>query len=439
MACPCATSPHRPTPRRRRQTAPARHVLLPFKGHLSSCPKATSTRPVPSNGPAARPSPPGPSAQTPSPSPANRAAKRAPGRSQPTASNAESPIKKPHVERARGLSLGPPSPQPPTNDSSRRKRNGHFPGAGASSQRQTCPSLPTGTLRANASPSSAKRAAKKVPERANRPPPTQKAPSRAACGKSARPFLGPPFPQPSTNDSSRRKRNGHAPVCRRIPPKANAPVPPHRDPPRKRLPSPAKRAEKSPRRGPSDHIQRGKSHQKPRAERARGLSLARHPRSHQRTTLRAAKETGIPQSAGASPKRRTRPSLPTGTLRANASRPPRTARQKPPPEGTSRPPPTPARRFPSLRPVFPGTPPRMDMRLGKSGAFRHQTRQLARLTLLSRAESAQPGALGMPANAKIALIYKNQVRFCFPGWRTFSTPVAPLTALPRAPRCRVRG
>ncbi len=380
-------------------------------------------------------------------------------------------------------------------------------------------SLPTGALRANAS-RPPRTAQQKGPVGASRPRPTQKAPSKAACGKSARPFLGPPSPQPSTNDSSRRKRNGHPPKRRRILPKANAPVPPHRDPPHKRLPSPAKRAEKSPRRGPTDHIQRRKPHQKPRVERARGLSLARHPRSHQQTTLRAAKETGMPRCAGASSQRQTCPSLPTGTLRANASRPPRNAQQKgpagsqptasnaespikkphverarglslgppspqpptndssrrkrnghppgagtssqrqtrpslptgtlranasretrgkSPPEGTSRPPPTPAQRFPSLRPVFPGTPPRMGMRPGKSGAFRHHTRRLAHLTLLSRAESAQPGALGMPANAKIALIYKNQVRFCFPGWRTFSTPGAPLTALPRAPRCRVRG
>ena len=274
---------------------------------------------------------------------------------------------------------------------------------------------------------------------------------------------------------------------------------------------------------PADRVQRRKHHQKPRAERARGLSLARHPRSHQRTTLRAAKETGISRAQAHPPKGKCSRPSPPGPSAQTSPRPPRNARQKrprkeptdrlrrrkphqkpraerarglslgppspqpstndssrrkrnghppkrrrilpkasapvlphrgpprkrlpspakraakAPPEGTSRPPPTPAQRFPSLRPVFPGTPPRMGMRPGKSGAFRHQTRQLARRTLLSRAESAQPGALGMPTNTKIALIYKNQVRFCFPGWRTFSTPGAPLTALPRAPRCRVRG
>ena len=182
-------------------------------------------------------------------------------------------------------------------------------------------------------------ARQKPPEGANRPHPTQKAPSKAACRKSARPFLGPPSPQPSTNDSSRRKRNGHPPKRRRILPKTNAPVPPHRDPPHKRLPSPAKRAEKSPRRGPSDHIQRGKSHQKPRAERARGLSLG--PPSPQPSTNDSSrrKRNGHPRGAGTSSQRQTRPSLPTGTLRANASRPPRNARQKAP-ERANRPPPT---------------------------------------------------------------------------------------------------
>ena len=118
------------------------------------------------------------------------------------------------------------------------------------------PSLPTGTLRTNASPSSAKRAAKKVPERANRPPQRRK-PHQEPRAERARGFsLGPPSPQPPTNDSSRRKRNGHPPKRRRILPKANAPVPPHRDPPRERLPSPAKRATKRPRREPADRIQR---------------------------------------------------------------------------------------------------------------------------------------------------------------------------------------
>lgn len=190
---------------------------------------------------------------------------------------------------------------------------------------------------------------------------------------------------------------------------------------------------------PADRVRRRKPHQKPRAERARGLSLG--PPSPQPPTNDSSrrKRNGHFPGAGASSQRQARPSFPTGALRTNASPSPAKRAAKAPPEGTSRPPPTPAQRFPSLRPVFPGTPPRMGMRPGKSGAFRHQTRQLARRTLLSRAESAQPGALGMPANAKIALIYKNQVRFCFPGWRTFSTPGAPLTALPRAPRCRVHG
>ena len=114
-------------------------------------------------------------------------------------------------------------------------------------------SLPTGALRANAS-RPPRTARQKGPVGASRPRPTQKAPSKAACGKSARPFPGPPSPQPSTNDSSRRKRNGHAPVCRRIPPKANAPVPPHRDPPRERLPRNAR--QKPPRREPADRLQR---------------------------------------------------------------------------------------------------------------------------------------------------------------------------------------
>ena len=107
------------------------------------------------------------------------------------------------------------------------------------------PSLPTGALRANAS-RPPRNAQQKGPVGASRPHPTQKAPSKAACGKSARPFPGPPSPQPSTNDSSRRKRNGH------------------------------------------------------------------------------------PPGAGASSQRQTCLSLPTGALRANASRPPRNVRQKPP-------------------------------------------------------------------------------------------------------------
>ena len=67
-------------------------------------------------------------------------------------------------------------------------------------------------------------------------------------------------------------------------------------------PVPRETRGKSPRREPTDRLQRRKPHQEPRAERARGLSLARHPRSHQRTTLRAAKETGIPRAQAHPPK-----------------------------------------------------------------------------------------------------------------------------------------
>ena len=249
------------------------------------------------------------------------------------------PHQKPRVERARGLSLArhPRSHQRTTLRAA--KETGIPQSVGASSQRRTRPSLPTGTLRANAFPvpreTRGKRPRREPTDRVQRRKAHQKPRVERARGLS----LGPPSPQPSTNDSSRRKRNGHAPVCRRIPPKANAPVPPHRDPPHKRLPSPAKRAEKSPRRGPSDHIQRGKSHQKPRAERARGLSLG--PPSPQPSTNDSSrrKRNGHPRGAGTSSQRQTRPSLPTGTLRANASRPPRNARQKAP-ERANRPPPT---------------------------------------------------------------------------------------------------
>ena len=68
------------------------------------------------------------------------------------------------------------------------------------------------------------------------------------------------------------------------------------------FPVPRETRGKSPRREPTDHIQRRKPHQKPRAERARGLSLARHRRSHQQTTLRAAKGTGIPGAQAHPPK-----------------------------------------------------------------------------------------------------------------------------------------
>ena len=204
------------------------------------------------------------------------------------------------------------------------------------------------------------------------------------------------------------------------------------------FPSPAKRAAKAP-GGSQPTTSNAESSIKSRVRKERAaIPLARHPRSHQRTTLRAAKETGIPQSGGASSQRRTRPPLPTAALRANASRPPRTARQKPP--GGNQP------TASNACAAFSLSSPRLSRNTAANGhapweerAFRHQTRRLARRTLLSRAKSAQPGALGMPTNTKIALIYKNQVRFCFPGWRTFSTPGAPLTALPRAPRCRVRG
>ena len=153
---------------------------------------------------------------------------------------------------------------------------------------------------------------------------------KAACRKSARPFPWPAIPAAINERLFAPQKKRAFPGRRRILPKANVPVPPHRDPPRKRLPSPAKRAAKKVPERASRPPQRRKSHQKPRVERARGLSLARHPRSHQQTTLRAAKETGIPQSAGASSQRRTRPSLPTGTLRANASHPPRNAQKKAP-------------------------------------------------------------------------------------------------------------
>ena len=192
------------------------------------------------------------------------------------------------------------------------------------------PSLPTGALRANAS-RPPRNAQQKGPVGASRPHPTQKAPSKAACGKSARPFPGPPSPQPSTNDSSRRKRNGHAPVCRRIPPKANAPVLPHRGPPRERLPSPANRAAKrAPGRSQPTASNAESPIKKPHVERARGLSLARHPRSHQRTTLRAAKETGIPGAQAHPPKgERARPS-PPGPSAQTPPRPPRNAQKKAP-------------------------------------------------------------------------------------------------------------
>ena len=174
-----------------------------------------------------------------------------------------------------------------------------------------------------------------------------------------------------------------------------------------------------------------------RKERA-AFPLARHPRSHQQTTLRAAKGTGIPGAQAHPPKgERARPSPPGPSARTPPV--PREPRGKSPPGGGQ---PTAS----NARAAFSLSSPCLSRNTAANGhapweerAFRHQTHQLARLTLLSRAESAQPGALGMPANAKIALIYKNQVRFCFPGWRTFSTPGASLTALPRAPRCRVRG
>ena len=300
------------------------------------------------------------------------------------------------------------------------------------------PSLPTGALRANAS-RPPRNAQQKGPVGASRPHPTQKAPSKAACRKSARPFPWPAIPAATNERLFAPQKKRAFPGRRRILLKANAPVPPHRDPPRERLSRPPRTAQQKRPRGSQPTASNAESPIKSRVRKERAaFLLARHPRSHQRTTLRAAKETGIPGAQAHPPKgKRACPSPPGPS--AQTPPVPRETCGKSPPEGTSRPPPTPARRFPSLRPVFPGTPPRMGMRPGKSGAFRHQTRQLARLTLLSRAESAQPGVLGMPTNTKIALIYKNQVRFCFPGWRTFSTPGAPLTALPRAPRCRVRG
>ena len=307
----------------------------------------------PEQWPRARPSPPGPSAQTP-PVPREPRSKKAPWEPADRVQRRKH-HQKPRAERARGLSLArhPRSHQRTTLRAA--KETGMPRCAGASSQRQTCPSLPTGTLRANASrpPRTAqqKRPRREPADRVRRRKHHQKPRAERARGLS----LGPPSPQPSTNDSSRRKRNGHAPVCRRILPKANAPVPPHRGPPRERLPSPANRAAKKAPWEPTDRVQR--------------------PRSV----------------------------------------------------------------FPLFAPSFPEHRREWACVPGRAGPFRLQTRQLARLTLLSRAKSAQPGALGMPANAKIALIYKNQVRFCFPGWRTFSTPGAPLTALPRAPRCRVRG
>ena len=204
-------------------------------------------------------------------------------------------------------------------------------------------------------PSPAKRAAKKPPQGADRPRPMRKDPSKAACGKSARPFPWPAIPAAINERLFAPQKKRAFPGRRRILLKANAPVPPHRGPPRERLPSPANRAAKKAPWEPTDRLQR--------------------PRSV----------------------------------------------------------------FPLFALSFPEHRREWACALGRAGPFRLQTRRLAHLTLLSRAKSAQPGALGMPANANIALIYKNQVRFCFPGWRTFSTPVAPLTALPRAPRCRVRG
>ena len=86
------------------------------------------------------------------------------------------------------------------------------------------PSLPTGALRANAFPvlreTRGKRPRREPTDRVQRRKHHQKPRAERARGLS----LGPPSPQPSTNDSSRRKRNGHPPVCRRILPKANTPV-----------------------------------------------------------------------------------------------------------------------------------------------------------------------------------------------------------------------
>ena len=82
------------------------------------------------------------------------------------------------------------------------------------------------------------------------------------------------------------------------------------------FPSPAKRAAKAP-GGSQPTTSNAESSIKSRVRKERAaIPLARHPRSHQRTTLRAAKETGIPRTQAHPPKgERARPSPPGPSAR----------------------------------------------------------------------------------------------------------------------------
>ena len=234
----------------------------PHPRGMSFCPSKAISHPVPkprlrdmSRAMAPRPSLPTGTLRTNASRPPRNARQKPPERANRPPPTQKAPSRAACGKSARPF-LGPPSPQPSTNDSSRRKRNGHPPGAGASSQRQMRLSLPTGTLRANASRPPRNAQQKKVPERASRPHPTQKAPSKAACRKSARSFPGPPSPQPSTNDSSRRKRNGHPPGAGASPQRRTRPSHPAGALRANAFPVPRETRGKSPRREPTDLLQR---------------------------------------------------------------------------------------------------------------------------------------------------------------------------------------
>ena len=219
---------------------------------------------------------------------------------------------------------------------------------------------------------------------------------------------------------------------------APRPVPPHRGPPRERLPSPANRAAKRP-RGSQPTASNAESTIKSRVRKERAaFPWPAIPAAINKRLFAPQKKRASPGRRRILPKANAPVPPHRGPPRERLPSPANRAAKKAPWEPTDRLQ-RPRGVFPLFAPSFPEHRREWACALGRAGPFRLHTRRLARRTLLSRAESAHPGALGMPANAKIALIYKNQVRFCFPGWRTFSTPGAPLTALPRAPRCRVRG
>ena len=134
------------------------------------------------------------------------------------------------------------------------------------------------------------------------------------------------------------------------------------------FPSPAKRAAKAP-GGSQPTTSNAESSIKSRVQKERAaFPLARHPRSHQRTTLRAAKETGIPRTQAHPPKgKRARPSPPGPS--AQTPPVPREPRSKKGPVGANRPRPMPRSVFPLFAPSFPEHRREWACALGRAGPF----------------------------------------------------------------------